>query len=170
MLKDTSKEPPIPSTLPEFRKKARKKKIAAALQAIKDVIEAIKAEVPKPRPKQPYVFMRKIYIELLKLQKSPHWNVFLKKVRKASPQKKTRARDCFRYLIDEAAQGAVDGQKSKYIKILTYARVNDMSSKEMTEFVNSHGTINKAVEHIRSRKKSKKSKVSKLAAKRKKKK
>ena len=143
-----------------------KEEIIAALHAIEAAIKRIAAEVPKPRPEQPYVFMRKIYTEFLKLRKSPHWNLFLKKVVcKASRQKKTRARDCFRYLIDEAAQSAVDGQKSKYMKILTYARVNDMSSKEMIEFVKNHGTINKAVEYIRSRKKSKKSKVSKSAAK-----
>jgi hypothetical protein len=141
----------------------------AARKAITAAIERIKSEVPRPRREQPYIFMEETYRGLLALRELPHWNSFLKTVRKASLQNRGRARDCFRYLIDNAAQGAVDGQKAKYLKILTFARVNNLGPEEMIKFVRQLGSINKAVDHIRNSKSSKKAKVSKSAVKRKRK-
>ena len=106
-----------------------------------------------------------MYEEFLGLRDRPEWKSIAREIYRDRGIKKTKTSDFLRYLIDKAAQGAVEGQKSKYITILRYARKKRINPRVMIEFVKNQGTINKAVEFIRMSKKSKKYKVSKSAAK-----
>ena len=164
MFKSISKTPDSPTVTTSFGPNKKKTK-KASLQAIEAAIERIKAEVPKPRPEQPYIFIRTVYEEFLGLRDRPKWKSIAREIYRDRGIKKTKTSDFLRYLIDKAAQGAVEGQKSKYITILRYARKKRINPRVMIEFVKNQGTINKAVEFIRMSKKSKKYKVSKSAAK-----
>ena len=123
----------------------------AARESIKAAIERVAAEVPRPRREQPYIFLKTVYKEFLGWRDSPKWESIAREIRR--DRGTTKASDYFRFLIDKAAQGAVDGQKSKYIRILRYARAQRMTPKQMIAFVKNCGSINKAVGHIRGMKK-----------------
>lgn len=148
---NTSHKPTEASNIRNLSALSNKKK--AARELIKAAIDKVAAQVPRPQREQPYIFLRTVYKAFLGWRNSSEWNSIAEDIHRDLGTKKKKAADYFRYLIDKAAQGSVDSQKSKYITILRHARKEKMTSKQMIAFVKNCGSINKAVEHIRGLKK-----------------